>query len=1008
MRDDLRLVLAFVIPFLAALATTPAAIRVAESVGLHDHPTGYKGHERATPYLGGAAVLLAFLLGALLLGPDVSRIVAIPVCAFALWVVGTIDDRFTVTPRLRVVAEIAAAAALSASGLGWSVFGSDIADFLLTTLWVVGVVNAFNLMDNMDGAASTIAALSSLGAAVLATVVGDIALAAVAVALCGACLGFLPYNLSSPSRIFLGDGGSMPIGFVVAATTMALPLADDVGWHRLLAAMLLAGLPILDTTLVIVSRRRAGVPIIQGGRDHLTHRLRRRLPSARAVAGALALIQVLLCAAALAVTQLGDLSTAFAWAVVMALAATAVAALERDAWAPVRATASVEPDHPVAERRGTGFERAPEPALERSGRRPEPPAVGWFEIVALGLVALAVGLSPFFYGFYDLSMWGPIALLLLAVLFGLVLARPAALHPTALAALVGLVGLWAWSLLSTSWAESADQAITEANRWMLYAALFAILLLLLRDDRLARALLGMTTAVVAALGVYLIIVMLVGDGPSLFLGARLNEPLGYVNGQGGYLLLGLWPLVALAERARSHAVSGAAVAAATMLVGLVVLTQTRAVIPAVVLSAVALLALVPGRQRRAWVLVFVAAGLAMLLDPLLAVYDESEGVPAAAVLREAAVRIVVVALAVGAVWTIVRGVLAWRGATSERVQRSLRAASIAGLAALAVAAGAVGLAASGNPIRELGDEVESFTELQGDGADRTRFTSLGGNRYDYWRVAVDQFTAEPLRGMGAGNYDRTYFLERRTSEDVRQPHSIELQALAELGLVGALALALFLGAVLWGLGRRAQAARRRPEDIGIVVAGGGIFLMWLVHTSVDWLHLIPGVTGVALCGAAVLLSPWARQRSAGRVGTGRRVVVVTSALLVVFAAVYLGRSTLADRALSQGQAALTSNPQLALSKARDSLELNDEATEAYFLVAAAHARSNRYQAARGALIEATRREPHNFLPWALLGDLAVRRGDLRQARAAYARAHELNPRDSTLERLASNPATAAD
>lgn len=998
--DEARVLVAFAASLAAALAVTPVAIRVAERVGFHDRPVGYKGHARPTPYLGGAAVLAGFMLGALLVGGGVAGLAAIPACALALWVVGTLDDYVTVRPQVRVAAEVGAAAVLTTTGLGWSIFGNDVADFALTAVWIVGLVNAFNFMDNMDGATSTIAALSSLGAAVLALVLGDPVLAALAVALCGACLGFLPYNLSSPSRIFLGDGGSMPIGFIVAATIMALPLGDDIGWHRLLAAVLLAGLPILDTALVVISRRRAGVPILQGGRDHLTHRLRRRLPSARAVAAALALGQALLCAVALGVTQLGELSTALAWLVVMALSAAAVAALERDAWAPVRTPAMTEAGGPVPDAPETGFEPAPEPVTDR--RRPGRASVGLLEGALVSAVALAVGLSPFFYGFYDLSTWGPIALLLLAVLLGLVVARPAVPRPAALAALAGLVGLWAWSLVSTSWAESADQAVTEANRWMLYAALLATLLLLLRDDRLGRLLLGVATALVAALGAYLIGVILAGDGASLFLGARLNEPLGYVNGQGGYLLLGIWPLVAVAERARNHVLSGAAVAAAVMLAGVVVLTQTRAVVPAVLISAVALLALVPGRERRAWVLVAVGAGLAVLMDPLLDVYDQSEGVPAEDVLRDAAARVAIVAVAVGALWAAARAAVG-RAYSGSGPPRGLRAVSIAALSTLVVLAVVAGVAATGNPIRELGDQWDGFTNLQGGSSDRTRFTSLGGNRYDYWRIAIDQFEDEPLRGMGAGNYDRTYFLERRTSEDIRQPHSIELQTLAELGLVGGLALALFLGGVLWGFGRRALTARRRPEDIGMVVAGGGIFLTWLVHTSVDWLHLIPGVTGVALFGAAVLLAPWAGSRAAPGGSVTRRIVVVGAAAIVVFAALHLGRSTLADRALTQGQDALPANPQRALSKAGDSLDLNDEATETYFLAAAAYARLNQYEEARGALLQAARREPHNFLPWALLGDLAVRRGDLRQAERDYGRALELNPRDPVIGRLAHDP-----
>src|SRR4051812_42117760 len=130
---------------------------------------------------------------------------------------GTLDDRFPVAPRWRVLAEIGAGCAVSAAGLGWSVFGSEALDLLLTVAWVVGLCNAFNLMDNLDGAAGTVAGISAAGVGTLALAHDDPALAAFAFALAGACAGFLPHNLARPARIFLGDGGSLPIGFLVAA-----------------------------------------------------------------------------------------------------------------------------------------------------------------------------------------------------------------------------------------------------------------------------------------------------------------------------------------------------------------------------------------------------------------------------------------------------------------------------------------------------------------------------------------------------------------------------------------------------------------------------------------------------------------------------------------------------------------------------------------------------------------------------------------------------------------------
>jgi tetratricopeptide (TPR) repeat protein len=316
------------------------------------------------------------------------------------------------------------------------------------------------------------------------------------------------------------------------------------------------------------------------------------------------------------------------------------------------------------------------------------------------------------------------------------------------------------------------------------------------------------------------------------------------------------------------------------------------------------------------------------------------------------------------------------------------------------------LGAVHDPAGRVTREYRAFTQLDQGSASSSRFVVGGGNRYDYWRIAAHDFEAHPVRGVGAGNYDRSYFRERRTTEDVRQAHSIELQTLGELGLVGGGLLLLFVGAVLAGLARRAWAARDDQRGAALAVAAGGLFLVWLIHTSVDWLHLIPGITGIALCAAAVLVGPWAGRRTApaGR----RRIVAICSASVVaLFGATLLGRASLAQHYRSEGTAALgRGHPIDALDRARDSLRLDDQSLPTYYLESAAWAKLGRYREARASLLEGRRREPHDFVTWALLGDLAVRRGDLHQARADYARASELNPRDVTLRRLAHEPRSA--
>src|SRR6266851_5154766 len=298
-----RLSVGFAIACALAYLATPYAIAIADRLQFYDRPIGYKGHLRPTPYLGGAAVMAAFVVAVMLAAGHWQKTAPLLLGAAVLWAVGTIDDRRTVSPALRVVLELALATLVWATGIGWHLHVGWAPDLALTCLWVVGVVNAFNLFDNMDGAASTMALVVSAGAALIGVVQGDVWLAVGAASLCGACLGFLPRNVSVPARIFLGDGGSMPMGFVVAVLVMVAAATSGVAWRSLLVALLLVGIPALDTSLVIFSRRRRGVSVLTGGRDHLTHRARKLLPSARAVALLLGAVQAALSVVAVLATQ---------------------------------------------------------------------------------------------------------------------------------------------------------------------------------------------------------------------------------------------------------------------------------------------------------------------------------------------------------------------------------------------------------------------------------------------------------------------------------------------------------------------------------------------------------------------------------------------------------------------------------------------------------------------------------------------------------------------------------
>jgi UDP-GlcNAc:undecaprenyl-phosphate GlcNAc-1-phosphate transferase len=305
MSPELGALAAFAIAALVTYVATPLAIAVAIRTRFLDRPHGYKGHARPTPYLGGTALVLGIFVAVLAVRGSGSTHWVIVAGALAAWAIGTADDRLNLPIAVRIAAEVGVAVALWSSGRGWGVFHNGPADLLLTVFWVVGVMNAFNLMDNMDGAAAATAAVSATGAGVLGLISGDSALAALAFAVAGSCFGFLPRNLARPARIFMGDGGSLLLGLLVARVTMAAVTRNYLGPSGVIIAALLVGLVIFDTTLVTVSRSRGGRSLMTGARDHLTHRLAARLDGPRNVALTLSVAQFVLCAVTIGVAQAG-------------------------------------------------------------------------------------------------------------------------------------------------------------------------------------------------------------------------------------------------------------------------------------------------------------------------------------------------------------------------------------------------------------------------------------------------------------------------------------------------------------------------------------------------------------------------------------------------------------------------------------------------------------------------------------------------------------------------------
>ena len=987
---ETRLVLALGLATIAAYLLTPVAIRAAAHFDFYDKPQGYKGHATATPYLGGSAVMGAFLLALLVVAGDVQRTGPIAFGAAVLWVVGTIDDRRNVSAGVRVLIELGLAAMLWTAELGWNLGAGTLVDLAATCFWVIAVVNAINLFDNMDGASSTIAFVVSMAVAVLGLISGDGWLTAAGAALGGACLGFLPYNLARPNaRIFLGDGGSMPVGFVVAALVMTGASDTGTAAQALVLGLLLVGLPALDTALVIISRRRKGISILTGGRDHLTHRTRRRLRDARAVALTLGAVQALIASVALVAVEGGSIAVVGVTVAFLAVAGGIVAVLER------------EEDRLHAQGELRVSDEALGKAAARRERQPRPVTAG---DITLGALAVGAGLSALFFGFYDSRTWVPLGLSLVVVAAMGAIRRPPQLAARGWLALGGLVGLGLLSLLSARWAGSADQAMVDGNRWLVLAVTLGLALVLLRSARRDAIATGGLALGVLAVAAITLVRMLGSNGSDVFLGGRLHEPLGYINAEATVFLMGVWLCFAIVERREAWA-AGAGMAGSMLLAALTLLSQSRGVAIAAIVSAVAVVVVLPGRQRRIYALIVLVAGLAAAQGPLLGVADaQVTGGLTDGVVRGAARAALLASLVTGLVWGI--GVLVndrlLNGAVRARVARVGRIVLIGGAAGLVVLA----VAASGRISATLDTQWAVFTQVgEPTGSivpaaqTGSRLVSGSGNRYDYWRVAWEAFKDDPVKGLGAGNFDEAWFASRSVFEDVRQPHSIELQAISDLGAPGGVLLLLFVAGMGWGIVRIRRVAVPGTAPGGLAVAAVGVTMAWLVHTSVDWQHLIPGVTAIALLMLGVLV----RHRgdiepavSRVEIRPVRIALAVGVGLLVAISGATLTRQGLADHYRTEAFRLVATEPERAIREADRSLRLNDEAVRSYYAKAAALARLDRGDAATNVLLAATKREPRESVTWALLGDLATRRGLDEDARRYYRTALSLNPRDPGL------------
>ena len=260
--------------FLISLYGVPIARQAALKYGIVDAPDGQLKHQREpVPYFGGLAIYLAFLMSLAFTFEFRHDVLGIILAGTIVVMLGLIDDFGVLTPWTKLAGQLLAVFVLIKSGIRIEIAAfPEWLDLVLTVFWMVGLINAFNLLDIMDGLSAGVGVVSASCLLVVALLQGDQTIAFMLAALIGSLLGFLWYNWH-PARIYMGDTGAMFIGLLLGAMTMIERYPSD---HplSLLTPVFIVGIPIFDTLFVMYIRYRRGLPILWGSPDHIAIRLR--------------------------------------------------------------------------------------------------------------------------------------------------------------------------------------------------------------------------------------------------------------------------------------------------------------------------------------------------------------------------------------------------------------------------------------------------------------------------------------------------------------------------------------------------------------------------------------------------------------------------------------------------------------------------------------------------------------------------------------------------------------
>lgn len=630
---------------------------------------------------------------------------------------------------------------------------------------------------------------------------------------------------------------------------------------------------------------------------------------------------------------------------------------------------------------------------------------------ATGVLVRSPGLAPTVAALAAAVAWAtrdggveplewPVPALALVALAAVVLLAAGAPRPRgrwAAVPLVAFAAFAAWNEASVAWAGDRGAAWEGANKTVVYGVAFAAALWGPWAARSALAVLAAFAVAVAALGVVALAEASMGAGwHDAFVAGRFAAPMGYENADAALFLMAVWPLLAVAlRRGGAVLVRGAAIGGIVVLIELALLVQSRASVVAFPLVLCVFAALAPRRLHLLLVAALVAGATVLAAPRLLAVYPAVNGATDVPATIQRALWAVAATAAVAACAGCVLAALDRRVAVSARAGRRIAVAVAAAVVVAAGAGAAIAVRAGAPDAARTGWEQFTHDAVPATGSTHLS-AGLGSNRYDFWRVAWGVFRAHPVAGAGSDNFAAAYARERRSSEEPRFPHSVELRALSQTGAVGALLLVLAL-AVPLGCACR----RRVGEDARVVRAAGvGVAAYWLVHGSVDWLWEFPALTVPALVALAVAARV-GRAEPAPRLRPGRgRLVRATVAAGSVAAIASIALPWLSARAVAVADATWGADPPTAFAAVRLAARLDPVSDVPYLTEAVIRSRLEDWQGMAAASHAALARRPDDWYAELELAVADVKLGRLPEARAALERAHALDPREPALDLVA--------